>query len=173
MNPHLPRKRRTREHVIACMSTNHVEQHIYDVGYTAERVENDYGYDLILFTYDNQGYVEQGCIFIQLKASEHLHSNPPNGEYKYRISIEDYNLWQNEPMPVFLILYDAEKRKGFWLYVQAFFEEDQKRRPRKNAQSIQVNIPVINRINRRTIKLMRKSKEIVLMQLDRVISHHV
>ena len=42
------RKRRTREHVIADQSVNYVERFIIDAGHTAQRMEKDYGYDLLL-----------------------------------------------------------------------------------------------------------------------------
>ena len=40
-----PRKQRTRQHVIADQSVNHVERFIIDEGHTAQRLEKDYGYD--------------------------------------------------------------------------------------------------------------------------------
>ena len=69
-----PRKQRTRQHVIADQSVNHVERFIIDEGHTAQRLEKDYGYDLLLFTYDEQGYTEPGLVWLQLKASESLQS---------------------------------------------------------------------------------------------------
>lgn len=170
-NMELPRKKRTREHIIASQSINHVEYYIYNVGFTAERVENDYGYDLILFTYNSEGYVEQGNVYIQLKASDRLISNPPNNEYKYRISIEDYNQWINEPLPVFMVLYDAKNSKAFWQYVQSYFELNGKQKPRRNAKSVQIRIPTRNRINKRAIYIMQKSKNRVLDQIDGIIEH--
>jgi hypothetical protein len=49
------RKRRTREHVLADQSANHVERFIIDEGHTAQRLGSDYGYDLVLFTFDEDG----------------------------------------------------------------------------------------------------------------------
>jgi hypothetical protein len=40
------RKRRTREHVIADLSINHVERFIRRCGWTAERTRHDYGLNL-------------------------------------------------------------------------------------------------------------------------------
>lgn len=65
-----PRKRRTRQHVIADQGVHHVEGFIIDEGYTSERFEHDYGYDLAMYTYDEQGHLEPGAIYIQVKASE-------------------------------------------------------------------------------------------------------
>ena len=67
-----PRKRRTRQHVIADLSVHHVEGFILEEGHTAQRMEKDYGYDLLLFTYDEQGYAEPDFVPIQLKAAESL-----------------------------------------------------------------------------------------------------
>ena len=52
------RKRRTRQHVIASQSVNFVERFIVDAGHTAQRVEADYGYDLYVTTFDDEGYAE-------------------------------------------------------------------------------------------------------------------
>jgi len=52
-----PRKRRTRAHVIADQSVNHVERYVLDEGHTVQRLGSDYGYDLVLFTYDEKGYI--------------------------------------------------------------------------------------------------------------------
>ena len=68
------RKRRTRAHVIADLSVNHVEGFILNEGHTAQRLGSDYGYDLVLFTHDEQGYLEPGAIYIQLKASDNIES---------------------------------------------------------------------------------------------------
>jgi hypothetical protein len=54
------RKRRTREHIIADQSVNHVERFVIDEGHTVQRQEHDYGYDLNVITYDSDGYVEPG-----------------------------------------------------------------------------------------------------------------
>src|SRR5271166_5203708 len=67
-----PRKQRTRQHVIADQSVNLVERFIIDEGHTAQRIEKDYGYDLLLFTYDEEGYSEPDFLSLQLKAAESL-----------------------------------------------------------------------------------------------------
>ena len=66
------RKRRTREHVLADLSANHVERHALLCGYSVERRVHDYGIDLTILTYDTDGNVENGQILVQLKATDHL-----------------------------------------------------------------------------------------------------
>jgi hypothetical protein len=53
-----PRKRRTREHVIAALSANHVERFIVQCGFAFEVTRSDYGYDLAMKTFDDEGYIE-------------------------------------------------------------------------------------------------------------------
>jgi hypothetical protein len=150
------RKRRTRQHVIADQSVNHVERFIIDEGHTAQRIEKDYGFDLLLFTFDEHGYVEPGFACLQLKATESL---PLTGSYHYYdLDIRDYNLWIFQNVPVILILYDAIRRKAYWVDVQQYFADNPGRRPEKGAKSIRVRVPRRQVVNRRAIANMRALK---------------
>jgi hypothetical protein len=68
-----PRKRRTRQHVIADLSVHHVEGFILEEGHTTQRLGSDYGYDLIVRTFDDHGFIEPGAVYFQFKAMETLH----------------------------------------------------------------------------------------------------
>lgn len=164
-----PRKQRTRQHVIAAQSANYVERFILDEGHTAERLGSDYGYDLVLFTYDSAGYAEEGSIYIQLKASETL-TRSGDG-FVFDLDIRDYALWTREPMPVILILFDASRRRAYWLYVQRYFAEDTSRQPRPKARTVRVRIPQRQVVSRMAIRKMRKYKQEVLDQLEGGIDH--
>lgn len=166
------KKQRTRQHVIAYQSTIHVESYIADAGHTAHRVFHDYGYDLIVATFDKKGCIENGQIYIQLKASDSLPDTPTSGMHSFKVDIKDYNLWRYEPAPVFVILFDAKKRQAFYEYFQAYFEADKKREPAKKAKSVTIRIPVKNRINSRAIAYMREAKQRMLDQIDGTIVHH-
>ena len=61
------RKRRTREHVIADLSINHVERFVLRAGCTAERTKHDYGIDLLMETFNVAGEPENGQVLFQLK----------------------------------------------------------------------------------------------------------
>jgi hypothetical protein len=152
-----PRKQRTRQHVIADQSVNHVERFIIDEGHTAQRLEKDYGFDLILLTFDDQGYAEAGLVWLQLKAEETLHL--VGSSYVYDLDIRDYNRWMAEEMPVILVLFDAFRRKAYWCHVQSYFHEHPDRRPRKGAKSVRVRVPRRQLETRRAIARMRDLKE--------------
>src|SRR5882724_11961293 len=82
-------KQRTREHVIASLSVNHIEGIVYEEGYSAERVQNDYGYDLTVTTFDSKGYVEAGAILLQLKATDKISKVGGGTEISFSIDSGD------------------------------------------------------------------------------------
>ena len=94
-----PRKQRTRQHVIADQSVNYAERFIIDEGHTTQELDRDYGYDLLMFTYDKDGYVEPDFVAIQIKAAEAL--TVVGTDYVYDLDIRDFNLWMSEQMPLF------------------------------------------------------------------------
>lgn len=164
-----PRKRRTRQHVIAAQSVNYVERFIIDEGHTAERLANDYGYDLILYTYDEEGYAEEGSVYLQLKASENLKAS--GDKFVFDMDLRDYARWMRELMPVILILFGASKRRAYWLYVQRYFDEDPSRKPRQGVRTVRVRVPRRQAVSRTAIKTMRAYKQRVLQQAEGAIDH--
>lgn len=151
-----PRKRRTRQHVIADQSVNHVERFVIDEGHVARRMSNDYGYDLSLTTFDEQGFVEPEFMCLQLKASESLQA--VGAAYVFALDVRDYNLWMLEEMPVILVLYDASRRRAYWLAMQDYFNENETRKPQKGAKTVRVRVPKRQAVNRRAVALWRRLK---------------
>lgn len=160
------RPRRTRQHVIASLSHNYVERLILLRGHTASRRTEDYGYDLYVETYDQDGYVENGEIRIQLKATNRLADLRRGGALGVDIDARYYELWVNEPMPVFLIVYDARETRAYWVDIGRYFTADSSRRPRLGARTIRVRIPVTNEFTEETVDYMRGRKAEILA-LDR------
>lgn len=166
-----PTKQRTRQHVIASQSLNHVEKFVYDEGYSAERVQNDYGYDLLVSTYDALGYVESGFILIQLKATDHIKVIKKNTLISFSVSIKDYRLWIASGFPVFLIVYDAMTRTAYWLYFQKYFGDEETRKPNSNTTTVTVRIPVGDVLSETTMAYMRESMTRCTAELARVRHH--
>jgi Domain of unknown function (DUF4365) len=164
-------KRRTREHVIASLSANSIERIFLQKGHTVIKTEQDYGVDLVVFTYDDDGYVEPGNIYIQLKATEAPRRSVEGGFRPFSISIRDHNAWAAEPMPVFLILYDVRADRAYWQYVQGYFEADPSRRPKETARSVTIRIPAANVFDATTVDYARERKQAVLDQLSGAIRH--
>jgi len=117
------RKLRTREHVLADLSINFVERQILLRGFAVNRMESDYGIDLLMRTYEQEGAVESGHVLFQVKATDSLQLIQDGRSIACRIEVADLKAWQDEWMPVILVLYDGQRDKGYWLYVQQYLNE--------------------------------------------------
>ncbi|MGG6268448.1 DUF4365 domain-containing protein [Leptolyngbya sp. AN03gr2] len=117
------KKRRTRQHIIADLSVNFVERLVLRCGHTVQRINNDYGIDLLITTYDRNGEAENGNIYVQLKATDNLTLLADQEAIPFKIRRADLELWSQELMPFLLILYDAQQEVAYWLYVQAYFRQ--------------------------------------------------
>jgi hypothetical protein len=162
---------RTREHVIAAMGFIHVLKAFIDKGHTGDRPREDYGYDLIATTFDENGYEEDGDIRIQIKATDHLERVRGKGFLACEIERKHYNLWIKTDLPVFLIVFDAQEKRAYWRYVQAYFAEDPRRKPKAASKTVTVRIPIANEFSEDTVDYMRAKKTEILAQHGKA-SHH-
>ncbi len=83
-------------------------------GHSAQRVQFDYGYDLVMQTFDyegdtrrKQGTYESGNVYFQFKATENLRVLEDGITAALPVARKHLELWRHELMPVILILYDA------------------------------------------------------------------
>lgn len=168
----MPRKRRTREHVIADLSANHVERYALLCGFSVERVVHDYGIDLVLFTYSEQGEVENGQIFMQLKATNRPRVTARRRAIAVVISRADLELWLAELMPWILIIYDAPRGMAYWLYVQAYFETLVDFGVRPASRTVTVHVPLENIVDESAVRQFARYRDEVLRQVEGVVRHH-
>jgi hypothetical protein len=117
------RKQRTRQHIIADLSTNHAERIALLCGYSVERFFSDYGLDLTILTYDESGEVEPNHFYIQLKATEQVKSIHDDTLIPIRVERSDLARWLIEAMPVILVLFEAKTEIIYWTYIQAYFQQ--------------------------------------------------
>jgi len=170
---HPVRKRRTRSHVIADLSANHVERFALLCGYSVERIAHDYGIDLILFTYDANGEIDSGQVFLQLKATDAPLLLADGVTISFTVERSDLELWLNEPMPVILVVYDASADRARWLYVQACFEARPDFDPNRfDSQTLTVHLPPSNVLDTSALRLFAGFRDDVLRQVQGII-HHV
>ena len=94
------------------MSLHHLAYIIVSCRFTVEPVRADYGYDLSIFTFDVAGRYENGNMFVQLKATDNLKVDPTTGDIRFRIGKRDILNWENEPFPVYLVVFSAAHGEG-------------------------------------------------------------
>jgi hypothetical protein len=153
------RKRRTREHIIADLSVHHVEGLVLRRGWTVERFLHDYGYDLVLYTYNEQGEPEAGNVLFQLKATDNLASYETQEGISWKIDVRDLRLWHDEIMPVILVVYDTSEEVAYWLSISDIIKQ---RDNWENRRYINVLFLKEKKLDNDAINLFRemKSKEI-------------
>ncbi|HID99878.1 MAG TPA: DUF4365 domain-containing protein [Thiotrichaceae bacterium] len=166
------RKRRTREHIIADLSVNHLEYFALKAGFTLEKFDADYGYDAELYTYNDNGEVENSAVYIQLKATDNIESYQlKSGVVSFPIEKKDLELWLKQILPVILVLFDAQKEKAYWLYLQLYFE--QKGISLDSIQTDRFSVQLNNIVDSDAIRKWRDYKNTVLSQINGGIKRHV
>jgi hypothetical protein len=146
-----PRKRRTRDHVIADLSFNYLERAVLECGWTCDSYRADYGIDAVIRTYSPQGEIENGSILVQLKAKHALKTTRTrlsrrSTSYAFDADARDIRTWVESIEPVILVLFDARTRESYWLHVQAAAPKVSPR-----ASSVRVHIPRANRLDAKAI----------------------
>ncbi len=172
------RPARTREHYIADLSINYIERFVLLQGHTVGGKRYDYGYDLVMDTYDykgnthfNTGEYERGNILLQLKATDNLNVLKDGETISFSISHKHVELWREETMPVILIVYDVVAEVAYWLYTQRYFKAPGFHIPPQQ-QEITVHIPKSNVVNAEAIETFRRYKREVLTRVAKVENLH-
>lgn len=139
--------------------------------YSAERISKDYGIDITMFTYNQNGEIENGSVGIQLKATDSIHLSRDGATIQVRVETAHLEHWLTEPMPVFLILYNATQELAYWLYIQRYFERNENLRLSQTAHTVTLHIPVENVVDQGTIAHFAACKRAILEQVQGVIRH--
>ncbi len=118
------KKRRTRQHIIEDLGMNHIERQFLLAGHSVQRIYRDYGYDANVFTYNNNGEVENGMILIQLKSSDKPKISEIHQAIEFSLSKRDLELWLMEREMMLLVFYDASLEKAYFVILQQYFREN-------------------------------------------------
>ena len=154
-------KSRTREHVLADLSINHVERQLLQCGCIAQRIYSDYGYDLILSSFNARGEIEAGIVYLQVKATDNLPLLADGKTISCVVSRRDLLLWLREAFPVILVVYDGRSNRGYWLHVQAYFDRYSHADLFLAGQTINVHLPLTDRFNRRSVRRIVQYKNAI------------
>ncbi len=145
--------------MIADLSAHHVEGFVLRCGWTVERTRHDYGIDLLMRTYSATGEVENGEVFIQLKATDSLPWLAGRQAISVRLEWRDLLFWVNERMPVVLVVYDAQQDRAYWLYVQEFFRWRRWARRAGPTTTVTVHVPAGNVLNEAAVRLFARFRD--------------
>jgi Domain of unknown function (DUF4365) len=162
----LPGKLRTREHVLGDLGINYVERQVLLCGCSVQRVHSDYGYDLVVSTFNARGEVEPGIVFFQVKATDNLPLIAGGDTISWVVSRRDLRLWLVEIFPVILVVYDARRDRAAWLHLQEYFVDFTMADWFLAGENVSVHLSADNRLNRRSVKTIIGRKNAVQKQLQ-------
>lgn len=167
--PHPRRKKRTREHVLADLSVNFVERQVLLCGYSVQRIQSDYGIDLMMLTYNDEGEVEDGVVWFQLKATDKPKLRDRGHSIAVRVEHADVDHWRSLTMPLILVIYDASADRAYWLYVQTTNFRAGRRSKRGGTTTL--HVPTTQVVSPDAIRQFKRFKDSILAQSQRVIRH--
>ncbi len=151
--------RRTREHVIADLGVCFVEWQALQCGYVVERMRHDYGIDLEMKTFNENGERERGDIHIQVKATDRLLLRPTTAAFSFRVARTNLVDWVYEVEPVILIVFDAKKKRGYWVCIQALFPDPEKVNFFAFGKTASIRVPVASRLNPNAMRKMARLRD--------------
>jgi hypothetical protein len=159
--PSVRGKTRTRAHVLADLSVNHVERQVLLCGFSVDRIQHDYGYDLSMATYNQSGEYKPGGVYIQVKATERLPRIARGKTISWRFSRRDLKLWLEEAYPVILVVYDWENERAYWIHIQAYILDRRTPALFAGGETIAVHVPIGNRLQPEAILAIAQSKNAI------------
>jgi hypothetical protein len=144
--------------VIADLSLTHTERVILRCGHTVVRNTSDYGIDLYVQTFTDEGEVEPGVLKFQVKATDRLPLLADGRTISFGVATADLAAWRNEMNPVILVLYDGKADRSYWLDMREFAWNRTPDQADWRTKTVQAHIPIANRFNRRAMKMLRAKK---------------
>ncbi|WP_298960337.1 DUF4365 domain-containing protein [uncultured Methylobacterium sp.] len=106
------------------MSFHHLAGIVVECGHTIQAVLSDYGYDASVMTHDEAGFVENNPFWIQIKATDRFDTEPATGRIRFTLDKRDIGLWASNPLPVYLVVFEARTKRACWLHLQRYFERE-------------------------------------------------
>jgi len=149
------RKLRTAAHVIADLSYNFLERKVLQRGHWLDAPTNDYGIDATMFHHNAQGEIKNCEVRFQLKATGRLKTSSDSSWISQRVETRHLRYWYFELYPVILVVFDAEKERGYWLHVQAYVDHKPKLMD-SDSETVSLRIPVGNVLSQRAIDRFRQ-----------------
>lgn len=119
----------------------------------------DLGEDLLVRIYDD-GRWAGITFFVQLKSTTNLDGHLIQGnQLSYPMKTKDLAHWQDVATPVYIVLWDINKRTGCWVSVdQAVKELDIRRPDWKQRNAVRIHIP---RENVTTVQQLRRIRQLL------------
>jgi len=124
----------------------------------------DYGIDLYMETYDDQGEIENEGVWFQLKATDSLIVVSKKEAIAVRLQWRDLLFWLNEWMPGILVIYDAAQDRAWWLHLQETLATIKRKSGRRLAATVTLHVPLDNILDEAAIRRFAKLRDAAIAE---------
>ena len=146
------RKQRTREHIIEDLGFNHVERQVLYADFTFNRIiQDNYGYDAVVYTFDEQGEALNFVFHVQMKSTDNILLSKDKKTINFDLSKQDLELWLSGSIKLILILYSAQKDRAYYVDLQTYFKKEGIAF-NETKEFVSINIPIKNVLTPQVIK---------------------
>jgi hypothetical protein len=115
--------RRPRSHVLGDLAVASLTNLFTAIGWTCERIQQDYGEDLIVRVFDD-GKATPKYFFVQSKATANIERyRRKDGHIRYRFKPDHITSWLSHRQPVIVTLYDQLTEEFYWQSVHNYFDK--------------------------------------------------
>lgn len=147
-------KRRTRQHVIEEQSINFLERQALRRGHQLIRPgQREYGWDATMYHFSPDGFVENGEVQFQCKATDRIRLVENDSAVAIRLNVRDLFYWQWDFYPFVVIVYDALKGRAWWVHIQEYAASN---RIPGTQETVTIRIPSRQKLNLKSIDLFRE-----------------
>jgi hypothetical protein len=107
----------------------------------------------------------------QLKATDRISTLASANVATCRIELANLVHWLEEPFPVVLVLYDARRDAGYWLYIQHHFANRAGFDRARGGRRVTVAIPFLNLLDRKAMKKLAQVKNAAARYFRKAWTH--
>jgi len=122
--------------------------------------------DLQLYTYTEEGEVENDTVKVQLKATDSLPLLADGRTISFAVLRSDLEYWLEEWTPIILVVYDAVADNAYWLYLQAHFQQCADFDLTLVGETVTVRMSTDNVVNPDAIRQFARFKARVVQQFE-------
>ena len=137
---------RPRAHQLEEESITKLREAFGHVGWTVERLHEDYGEDLLVRIFKEQR-ATPFSFFVQAKASDSCRLDAAKHCLLTRIEVKHLRHWREFGEPVFLTLYDGQTGMTYWEEIHYYLGQKERAGLRHDRKTISVGIPLANRLD--------------------------
>lgn len=110
-------------------------------------------------------------MYVQLKATDHIERYTREEGFSHALEKAHLDIWLGEPMPVIVVLFDAQNEVAYWVYLQAYFEQKDISLP-SNQKTFTIYFDQNNLVSKDAVRKWQNYKSRVLAQINEGITHY-